>query len=194
MQKYLLLALVTIYLSSCTAGTNFVRPDAKTLALGKATFTELRQKLGKPFQEGTTAKNDNVFTTDYYIFAGGGQPIEAGVTPLRGLKLYFLKDILVGSTFTSTFTEDHTKFDESKRSQIVVGKTTRQEVITLLGQPGGFFASPLATNDALVYYYQSVQNVGTGFKTTTKTLTISTDNQNIVSNVLFDSEINAPAK
>ena len=47
---------------------------------------------------------------------------------------YFFDEVLVGHEFLSSWAEDHTDFDEKKVSTIVKGKTTRAEVIQLLGQ------------------------------------------------------------
>jgi hypothetical protein len=108
-------------LSGC-AGTNFVRPDDAALQNGKTTIAEARAKYGSPFRESNAIKNDEDVKFLSYAYAStGGTPLQTGVTPARSLELGFWKDALVSNVFISSFKDDASDFDASKRAAIVKG-------------------------------------------------------------------------
>jgi hypothetical protein len=179
-----LAALAMAALFGC-AGTDFVRPDAQELKVGQTTYAQVIAKMGQPRREGTVIKNERTIKTASYAYAAaGGQPLHQGVTPARALGLYFEKDTLVGHEFISSWAEDNTDFDEGRIKDIVKGKTTRAQVVQLLGKPAGFYTHPMikaSPGEALVYAYVEVR----GFTPYSKVLVVTLDASGAVSDLEF---------
>jgi hypothetical protein len=177
-------------LCSC-AGTDFVRPDPGSLRNGETTYAQTIQRLGKPFTEGTMVKNDQTIKTLSYTYASvGGKPLHGGALAVRGLHLFFYNDVLVGHEFVSSWSEDNTDFDESKVGQIAKGKTTRSELVQLLGKQSGHFIYPMIKSkegDAAVYLFVEVQGGAFNRKFFRKTLVVTFDSNGVVSDVEFSS-------
>ncbi len=177
-------AIITIlFLSSC-AGTNFVRPEPESLLLKKTTYQDIINQFGKPYQEGTKLKNENMVKTITYAYSSaGGTAAYEGVTPARAMAFHFLDDLLVGFEFSSSYKEDNSDFDDSKISLIKKGETKRSQVVSLLGEPKGKYIFPLIEsrqNDAMVYMYNQFKS----FKIYQKLLIVSLNND-IVEDVEF---------
>jgi len=181
--------VLSVLMAAC-AGTNFVRPAENAFVLGSTTRQQVEAQQGKPYQRGKITKNTEMLDSLSYAYATGGESLVGGVTPARAAGYYFLNDILVGQEFISSFKEDATDFDESKVSSIVKGKTTKEEVITLLGKPSGNYIYPLVANkDDTGIVYQYTQTKGTVFnlKFYQKLLIISINKSGIVTDVNFTS-------
>jgi hypothetical protein len=181
----------TFLLFGC-AGTNFVRPQLDSMALGKTTQQELVQSMGKPFRTGTVIKNGTTLETANYAYATvGGAPLYDGVTPARSQGFYYLNNVLVGTEFTSSFKEDGTDFDESKIPSIVKGKTTKADVIQMFGQPGGNYIPPLIKDPngrALVYLYSQTKGSAFNLRFYVKTLIVSYDTAGVVTDVEYTAQ------
>jgi len=177
-------------LCSC-AGTDFVRPDPGSLRNGETTYAQTIQRLGKPFREGTIVKNDQTIKTLSYAYASvGGKPLHDGAIAARALGLYFYNDVLVGHEFVSSWSDDNTDFDESKVGQIAKGKTTRSELVQLLGKQSGYFINPMIKSkegDATVYVFSEVQGGVFNRKVFRKVLVVTFDSNGVVSDVEFSS-------
>ena len=177
-------------LCSC-AGTDFVRPDPGSLKNGETTYAQTIQKFGKPFREGTVVKNDQTIKALSYAYASaGGKPLHDGAIAARALGLYFYNDVLVGHEFVSSWSEDNTDFDESKVGQIAKSKTTRSELVQLLGKPSGYYIYPMIKSredDAAVYAFSEVQGGMFNRKVFRKSLAVTFDNKGVVSDVEFSS-------
>jgi hypothetical protein len=143
------------------AGTDFVRPDSENLKNGQTTYPQVVAKMGQPRHEGSVIKNDKTLKTASYAYASvGGRPLHDGVTAARAVAFYFYNDTLVGHEFVSSWAEDHTDFDESRITNIIKGKTTRAEVLTLLGKPSGYHIYPLIkapTGEAAAYVFSETR-------------------------------------
>ena len=57
-------------------------------------------------------------------------------------------ELLVAQEFVSSFQADATEYDESKVGAIVKGRTTRAEVLALLGRPNGEAIYPVIKTGA----------------------------------------------
>lgn len=183
-------ALGTLFLiAGCAAGRDFVRPDEGALVIGRTTYKDIFLKYGTPVQEGTAMVNDQVVKiVDYLYSSPGGTPVAEGVTPARRMGLYFVNDVLVGHSFTSSFKDDNTDFDESKVKLIRKGETTGKEVLTLLGRPSGVYTHPLVKEkDAkgLVYTYGQARGEGFTLKGYQKVLIVTVDSKDVVTDVQF---------
>ena len=194
MTKYLAIAfLITGFLLSGCAGTtrpanrDFVRPTQETLKLGETTFSQVLQLYGEPKNKGTNLLNDKTIHTLQYSYASiTGEPLEHGILPRRIMHLSFLNDILVSQMFTSSFKYDHSNFDYSKINAIVKGKTTRSEVIQLMGKPSGFYIPPMVTASKGVGYLYTTTRIGEKpVKVYSKLLKISLNENDVVSDIRF---------
>jgi hypothetical protein len=174
-------------LAGC-AGTNFVRPDAADLSVGHSTYAQVIAKMGEPRSTGEALVNGEKVKSATYVYAStGGEPLEAGVIPARALGYYFFQDQLVGQEFLSSFKSDNSNFDDTKVPGIEKGKTTRAEVIALLGKPTGTYIKPMVketSGEAFGYTYSTTSgSVFSGFKVFKKALRITFDSADHVLDV-----------
>lgn len=186
--------IIVSLLAGC-AGKDFVRPSSETFKLGQTSYTQVVQQMGEPRKIGDVLKNEkNVKTATYVYAATGGEPLEEGVIPARALSYYFNNDLLVGQEFLSSFKSDNSNFDESKISAISKGKTTREEVIQLLGKPTATFVYPMikqTSGEALGYTYNTTRGGAfSGFKFFTKALRIAFDEKGVVADIDYSSSGN----
>jgi len=181
--------LTIVVLAGCV-GKDFVRPTSETFKLNETTYAQVVQQMGDPKKSGEVEKNGKHVRSISYTYASvGGEPAEKGVTPARTLVYFFHNDVLVGQAFLSSFKSDNTNFDETKIGSIIKGKTTRTEVIKLLGRPSASMVAPMVEEthgEAVGYQYSTVSGgVFTGFKFFNKQLAISFDENNVVTNVEY---------
>src|SRR2546423_5502222 len=127
--------------AGCSGGRAFVRPNASDLILGKTTEQEVRQRMGDPPRQGTMVKNGETLTTLSYAYALAYPYVDD--VKVRAMGFYFLRGVLAGYEFTSSFKEDKTRFDEGKVLQIRCAESKREDVVVLLGHPTGFCSFPL---------------------------------------------------
>ncbi|CAG4906175.1 outer membrane protein assembly factor BamE [Paraburkholderia gardini] len=183
-------AVLVGVLSGC-AGTNFVRPNDADLQNGKTTLAEVRVKYGDPFRESNVTRNDEDVKLLSYAYAStGGTPLDTGAIPARSLELAFWKDALVSNVFNSSFKDDASAFDASKRTAIVKGKTTRAQVIELLGRPAGYAIYPVIKDkngQALVYSYHTTSGSAFSLKFSRRDLIVTVDPNGLVTDVSYES-------
>jgi hypothetical protein len=190
--KNVLNSIVTIMcglaLAGC-AGVNFKRPDPASLKMGKTTTAEVIAVMGPPARTSETTKNTHLMKNFSYSYAESAiTAARTDVITARGITLSMFNDVLVGQQFRSTFKEDTTDFDETKIAQIIKGKTTRNEVIALLGNPSGEAIFPIIKTPgevAIRYSYLQARRplfVG-GLIIYSKDLAVSLDSYNVVSDI-----------
>ncbi|RCS57036.1 hypothetical protein [Parvibium lacunae] len=186
-----LFALCFVSLLAGCAGTDFKRPEPGALTVGKSTSAEVASVMGPPLQTGELLKNNQkVQTTRYGYAEGAGTGRYAGVTPARAMTFSTFQNLLVGQEFVSSFATDATDYDETKLPLIIKGKSTRADVVSILGKPNGEVIYPLIKNPGetgIIYSYSHVK--GTIFNMTfySKALTISFDNNNVVTDIDYTS-------
>lgn len=190
------LACITIavtILSACAVGTNFTRPDPNALIVGKTTSGEVIQLMGSPRQVGEGMKNDERIKTLQYAYSfSHGEATYPSVVPGRSMAFVTHNDVLVAKEFVSSFKEDGTDFDDSKIANLVKGKTTRAQVIEILGKANGEAIYPVIkgkNEHALVYSYAQVKRDGMSLlpKLYRKALVISFTQADVVSDVEFNA-------
>jgi hypothetical protein len=185
-----LLAATALVLAGC-AGTDFVRPDPGSFALGSMTQADISQRMGKPYRAGTLEKNGKTLQTSTYAYASFGESLYPGITPSRSQGFYFFGGKLVGTEFTSSFKADGTDFDESKVSQIEKGKSTRADVVRLLGPAGGDYMTPLITGPtdrALVYTYSQARGSAFNMRFYSKSLVVVCNEAGVVTDVQYTAQ------
>jgi hypothetical protein len=151
--------------------------------------------MGEPRRSGEVLKNGKTVKTATYVYATtGGEPLEDGVIPARALSYYFHNDVLVGQEFVSSFKSDNSNFDETKVSGIIKGKTTRADVVQLMGKPTATFVFPMVSQtsgEALGYTYQTTRGGAfSGFKFYMKALRVTFDDSGLVLDVDYSSSGN----
>ncbi len=188
--KLFVAVTLTIMLAGC-AGTNFKRPDSGVLEVGKSSLAQVTQVMGNPTQSGELLRNGEKLKVSRYAYAeGAGVGKYPGVIPARAMVFMTHKDTLVAEEFVSSFPNDATDFDESKISSIVKGKTTRAEVIALLGKANGRGVYPYIKNQgesALLYSYSHVKGSVFNMKFHNKLLAISFSQADLVSDIEYTS-------
>jgi hypothetical protein len=186
-----LLAAACVVLVAGCAGTNFKRPEPNQLALGKSRTADVLAVMGSPQQTGEAVQNEQKIKVLRYAYAeGAGEGRYPGVVPARAMVFTVHDDVLVGQEFVSSFKGDATEFDEGKLPSIVKGKTTRTEVVGLLGKPNGEAVYPMIKNKgekAAVYSYSQAKGNVFNMKFHAKTLLVSFNGADVVSDVQYQS-------
>src|SRR5262245_37549137 len=171
------------------AGSDFTKQADNALVLGQTSRQEILQRLGSPYREGTVTKNGKHLKTLTYAFGiTTGTPAHDGVVPARGQGFYFLDDKLAGYDFASSWKEDQTDFDGAKVSEIKKSVSTRDEVLRLIGRPGGKYAYPLIADrnrQADVYLYAETRGGPFNVKFYQKHLVVTYDERGVVSDVEY---------
>ena len=177
---------VALVVAGC-AGSDFAKQSDDALVLGQTSRRDILQRLGTPYREGTVTKNGKQLKTLTYNFATtGGTPAREGVTPTRGQGFYFLDDKLAGYDFNSSWKEDQSDFNGAKVPEIKKGVSTRNEVLRLIGRPGGKYAYPLIPDQnkqADVYLYAETRGGPFNVKFYQKHLVVTYDERGVVNNV-----------
>jgi len=181
------LALAVVLVAAGCAGKDLAKQTDNGLVLGQTTRQEILQRLGTPYREGTATKNGKQLKTLSYAFGTTtGKPVRDGVIPTRGQGFYFLDDKLAGYDFNSSWKEDQTDFNGAKVSEIKKGVSTRDDVVRLIGRPGGRYGYPLIadqTRQADVYLYAESRGSPVNVKFYQKHLVVTYDERGVVSNV-----------
>ena len=176
-----------IAISGCASAPSFVKPAPDRLELGKSTRAEVLQTLKtQPASSDVTLNKEKVQVLNYYY---GENPKFWGLLISRRFQTYALfNDILVGDEYSSTFDGESTDFNTDKISSIQKGKTTRVEVVALMGKPSGEVLYPIVLDKkwrGLVYSYTWSRFAGILTTSSSNLLLVSIDENNIVSNISF---------
>jgi hypothetical protein len=188
--RTVLAALAVVLVSGC-AGTDFRRPDPQAVVVGRSTAEDVTRVMGPPRQVGEAMLNGQKVNTMTYVYAAAaGEPLYQGVVPARALVFTTFGGVLVGQEFVSSFKQDATEFEHTKMSGIVKGRTTRSEVLALLGRPNGEAVYPMVKEKdqkGLVYSYAQAKGTVFNMKFHNKALVVSITPSDVVSDVSFVS-------
>ena len=190
MRQHVLIGVVLLFVATGCAGRDFTRPQPESLVLGKTTESEIRQRFGDPYREGTVIKNSETIKSLSYAYASGASSLAGGVTPARGQGFYFWNGVLVGHDFTSSFDQDRTDFDGSKVQQIKKAETTEAGVVGLFGKSQGVYKYPLIADKsdrAIVYLYNQTKGSAYNLKFYNQLLVVTLDANGLVKDVQFSS-------
>ncbi len=181
------LALALAIVVAGCAGSSVTKQPDDGFVLGQTSRQEILRRLGSPYREGTVTKSGKQLKTMTYAFAtSGGTPIRAGVNAARGQGFYFLDDKLAGYDFASSWKEDQTDFDAAKIPGIKKGVSSRDEVLRLMGRPGGRYAYPMIpkqNGQADVYLYYETRGGPFNVKFYQKLLVVTYDDRGVVDDV-----------
>jgi outer membrane protein assembly factor BamE (lipoprotein component of BamABCDE complex) len=181
---------VAVALTGC-AGTNFKRPEPQALQVGKSTSADVTRVMGPPSQTGESLRNGTKLKVARYAYAEGASAgMYPGVVPARAMALLTSDNLLVAQEFVSSFKDDATDFDDSKVTAILKGKSTRAEVLALMGKPSGDAVYPFIRNQgesALLYSYAQAKGSVFDMKFHSKMLVVSFDAADVVTDIEFTS-------
>lgn len=190
--KAVCLVVLPFLICGC-AGKDFVRPNAEAFKLGQTTYAQVIQQMGEPRTVSDLQVNEKLLKQTKYMYASrlAEEPSEDGAIPARVLQCYFYNDTLVGLVYLSSMKSDSSNFDHTKIESMKKGKTSRTEVIQILGKPTASLITPMVkatSGEAIGYTYQTVRGGAlSGFKTFSKTLRISFDDRDIISEIDYQS-------
>jgi outer membrane protein assembly factor BamE (lipoprotein component of BamABCDE complex) len=157
-------------LTGCAALSDFKRPPEDKVVLGKTTGSEIKKMMGDPSErdQETNLNGEPIRLIIYDFSTGTGLP--GTITPYHKLVYYVNKnDVVFGEIFNSTFDADSTAFKLEKVGQIIKGKSTKADVIGLLGKPSGKIIYPytqLETDTGIIYGYKYWRGAIPGFHDT----------------------------
>jgi hypothetical protein len=178
-------AVALIIISGCAA-PSFVKPAADKLTLGKSTSEDIIKAVGEQPLIDSEVNAEKVQFIRYFHYEN---PTFWGVvTKRRDLNYTLFNNVMVGAEYDSTYSGEDTEFDTSKVTSISKGKSTRAEVIALLGKPSGEILYPLVTDkkgSGIVYSYTYSRFAGLFTTSTANLLVVSLNKEDVVSNISF---------
>ena len=186
--RFCSLVAIFVALSGCASAPAFVKPAPDKLVLGKSTRAEvLQSQQVQPFLEQDLNVNNE--KAEAITYTAGESPKFWGLLIERRSGTYTVfNDVLVGMEFDSTYDGESTDFNTDKIASIEKGKTTRAEVIALLGKPSGEVLYPIIDDkkgSGLVYAYTWARFAGMLTSTSSNLLVVSLNENNIVMKVSF---------
>ena len=153
--------LPVLLLAACGSQFNDIKQtNTSAIRLGVSSIEDVKSHLsgGRQVEDDITI---NGKTIHYLNFAHVKSAMFFGMeAPTRYLTYLFYDGKLVGIEKSSRFDEDSTKFDIDKAKTIKDG-VTREQIVSLLGQPSGEFIYPIAKNpgDTGIAYYNVIMMV-----------------------------------
>jgi hypothetical protein len=137
--------------------------------------------MGEPEAEETyIVDRDTLIRCKYsYVEVAPG----SAVAQARVTFVYFDHDTLAGYNYSSSFKDDDTYFDESKLQQILVGSSTREDVVKFVGEPTGEQVYPLANElgtRELVWGCFVTRTYGAKLRSETKSLVVTVNGNGVV--------------
>ena len=155
------LVLAALAIVGCTTGSNFVRPSDGAFVLGRTTHEQIVKALGKPASTGEALRNGKKIDVIRYAYSSVEEGTGPDVVPTRVQVYFFYDNVLIARSFSSTFEEDSSSFDESKAKRFTKGTTTRAEVINALGRPSGEYIWPYVRKDSgvVIGYHHNVTSI-----------------------------------
>jgi hypothetical protein len=174
---------------SRAVGMDFARVPDDALVLGQTTYEQIVVRFG-PLGDSRYRRNGIAVKSGTYEYIGNHGEAAAGVIPERKQVFHFVDNKLVSYRFTSSWEKDSTDFDRRKVLLIKKDESTRNDVIRLLGPPGGKKIYPFVPNkdeEVMVYSYsQYSQEKQNKAKSYTKELEVTIHKQGIVTNVDYN--------
>lgn len=171
--------------------TNFVRPPSESLTLGKSTSADIIKLAGKPTSQNDNFKINGETTKVLSYYYNDGAKFWGLIIPQRTLTYTLFNDTMVGEEFNSTMDGEKTEFDTSKANTIQKGKSTKDDVIALLGKPSGEVIYPVIkekNSRGLVYAYSYARFAGILTSYNNYLLVVTVDDKNIVTDVSYKKD------
>jgi outer membrane protein assembly factor BamE (lipoprotein component of BamABCDE complex) len=145
--RYSVRWVVLLALGTCVAcasvGRKFDFENRTRLALGHTTKAQAIELLGEPRNKASLSNQDGNFEHFQYLYSYG----DLGGAAARVLFLEFKAGVLNAYSYASGFEEDSTEFDYDASAKVTAGKSKKQEVLKLLGEPTGKARCPSYQGD-----------------------------------------------
>lgn len=140
-----LVALAVAFMLASCVGKEFVPIANNELGLNQTTIEEVRARLGKPQSSARSLRHGKQIRTYVYTYGSmaTAKGIIVGLPSSRTQVFRFSDGRLVGYEYSSNFSDDMTRFDDSAISLFDRGVTTRSDVLDALGEPVGESVFPL---------------------------------------------------
>lgn len=187
--KAVLLGGSMLVISTMTGcASNFVKPPQEAISLGKSSGADVIKIAGAPTYPEQISKVNGETVKALSYFYNDGAKFWGLIIPWRSMLYTTYNDVVVGEEFNSTMDGESTEFPVEKVSQIVKGKSTKDEVISILGNPSGKIIFPLVNRKdqtGLVYAYKYARFAGILTSPTEYIVVIVLDAQNIVDSISY---------
>jgi len=191
-QALTVLLVAAAALAACSVGAPFVRPTQDSIELGKTTYRQLVERLGKPEDEKPTRLDGVQMRLVAWSYANNADPPKVPDTlGMRQLEYLVANDVVVAERFASSFASDHTDFDEKEVATIVEGKTRCEQVVALLGRPSVRAIHPVADKEgdtAIGYIFLYAKRPLLQFNIYSKTLVVQCGPDGVARSVKFTEE------
>lgn len=165
-------------------GDPVVRPAPDAIELGKTTYAQVVERLGKPSDETRSRKDDHALRAIDYTHANDAEAAKVPHTAgIRQLVFVFADDVVGAEIFVSSFASDSTDFDDRRAGEIVKGATRCDDVVSMLGRPSMRAIYPVADKQdetAIGYEVKYVKRPILQFKMFAKSLVVTCDAAGIV--------------
>jgi outer membrane protein assembly factor BamE (lipoprotein component of BamABCDE complex) len=179
--------LFLLILTGCV-GRDFTRPMASEMILGKTTKSEILALLGEPRSTTELITNGEKIEKIGYAYARGASAGQ--ISQAKAMSFSLHSNLLVGSSYVSSFSKDSTFFESARVTELKKGVTTKSEAIQIFGKPSGEMMFPLTKSPeetVISYAYAQVRGTGFGSAKDTKVLVITFDGNGIVTNYVFSN-------
>ena len=185
------LTVIAALVAFSGCASNFVRPPSESLTLGKSTSADIIKLAGKPTSQNDNFKINGEPTKVLSYYYNDGAKFWGLIIPQRTLTYTLFNDTMVGEEFNSTMDGEKTEFDTSKANTIQKGKSTRDDVISLLGKPSGEVIYPVVkekNSRGLVYAYSYARFAGILTSYNIYLLVVIVDDKNIVTDISYKKD------
>jgi len=136
----LTIGTIALMFVACSAPSHISKSAVDRFTLGETTMDEVKSIFGTQDLIRETHTPETGFTKISYAYRDASDyACQPDVYAIRQVDFFFREKILHGVQYMSSTAVDCTKFDDSKVSDIQVGKTTKTEIKDWFGTPHGKF-------------------------------------------------------
>lgn len=139
----ILLSLLMLFNGCASVGRNFHYENIPQLKIGMFKIENCEKVFGKPHKVLKKINEHGQYDVKQYLYASAN----VGTASARVLVLEFLDGSLNAYNFISSFDEDRTLVEIDIVNQIVQGKSTKEDVLKLMGDPTGIGMCPSILDD-----------------------------------------------
>jgi hypothetical protein len=160
------------------------------VSLGITTKTKVVGQYGQPYSTGQFTKHNVLIDSLHYYY--GAQKATSNLIFKKHCWFYFVGAKLMAFSFVTGFPEEQRDFAAIRVARIVKGKSTRSEVVALLGEPSGVFQYPVTEEkttvegDSMIQY--EFHRRTTDGAIANKFLQVIFDSNSIAKEVDFDAD------
>ena len=132
--------IVVLMFMACSAPSNISKSAVDQFTLGKTTMDEVKGAYGTQDLIHELSTPETGLTKISYAYRDpSDNACQPDVYAIQQVDFFFKKKLLYGVQYMSSTALDCTKFDDSKVSDIQVGKTTKADIKAWFGSPDGKF-------------------------------------------------------